>query len=181
MSPVDDKFVLFIPHWMANVLTREKLSYNTVFNLFEMKKYYSTEDLAILYWMNNKNAIFTESTGMMESYIWTSPQEIAYIESSIKPMEPLALDAIMSRLGDNEMNATVIQTGDYVPYKITSIADRASVFVVTMYPGNKPEHSFALITDILKLLYAHTGYDNMANSPLFKGYLTRLALLNNVL
>lgn len=182
MSPDKDGFVLFMPHWMAGVLVREKLSYSTVFDLFEMKKYYSVEDLAILYWMNNRNDIFSESSGMMESYIWTSRQEHDYIESSLKPMEPMAMDSIQARLKtDNEMNAQYTQSSDYVPFKITSIADKANVLVVTLYPSVSTEYKYQLITELLKLLYAYTGYDNMANSPLFKGYLTRLALVNNVL
>lgn len=182
MNPMNDSFVLFMPYWIARVMHREKLSYTTVFNLSEMRKYYSVEDLAILYWMNNRNGIFAESSGMMEQYIWTSEQERAYIQTNLVPMEPIAMDAIISRLNaDNEMNAELVQSADYTPFTIKVIADKAPVFVVIQNPANKPEHKYALTTELLKLLYAYTGYDNMANSPLFKGYLTRLALVNNVL
>lgn len=180
MNVAKDVFVLFMPHWMENVLKREKLSYSTVFNLYELKKYCSMEDLAVLYWMNNKNAIFDDSWMIMEQYIWKTPQERSYIESNLFPMQSLAMDAINSRLNPH-VNELGTPREDYIPFKLTTVVNEQPVLVVTQYEAINSDNKHLLVTEILKQLYAHEGYDNMANSQLFKGYLYRLAIVNNVL
>lgn len=181
MSPIKDSSVLFIPYWMARVMRREKLSYNIVFNLFEMKKYYSVEDLAVLYWMNSRNSIFEKSDRTMERNIWTSEPEWKYIENNLIPMQALAAETLAQRMTPENSQITELQNERGVAYDIVSISDIAPVFVVIMHPSTNPEDTHALKTELLKLLYAHTGYDNMANSPLFKSYITKVALLNNAL
>jgi hypothetical protein len=163
-------------------MDREKLSYNEFFNLNDLRKHFSVEDLAILYWINNESGIFQNSTGMMEQNVWNTPLEWEYINNQLKPMKPIAMDAIKARLGTMDTSAIPVDVSDdYVPFKIVNIADKMSVFVVIQYPGQTNEHRELLITELLKLLYAHTGYDNMANNELFKGYIERLALVNNAL
>ena len=182
MSRLNNNFVLFVPHWIARIMDREKLSYNEFFNLNDLRKHFSVEDLAILYWINNETGIFENSTGMMERNVWNTPAEWEYIDNQLKPMKPIAMDAIAARLGTAETSTvTAVTDDDYVPFKIINIGDMVSVFVVIQYPGQTDEHRSMLVTELLKLLYAHAGYDNMANNPLFKGYIERLALVNNAL
>ena len=181
MSKINKSVVLFVPHWIARALDNEGLSYNKLFNLSELRKHFSVEDLSILYWSNNKNDLFTNSYGMIECNIWTSADDVNYIQNQLIPTAPLALDAINARLGNNEMTQSYITASDYTPFKITNIADKRNVFVVVQYPGMTAEHNSMLVTELLKLLYAHEGYDNMANNQLFKSYIDKLALVNNVL
>ena len=181
MSKTNKSVVLFVPHWIARVLDSEGLSYNKLFSLSGLRKHLSVEDLSILYWSNNINDLFTNSSGMMECNIWTSDEDVNYIANQLIPSQPIALDAINARLGNNEMNEAYINTPNYTPFKITNIADKRNVFVVVQYPGMNAEHKSMLVTELLKLLYAHEGYDNMANNQLFKSYIEKLALVNNVL
>jgi hypothetical protein len=118
---------------------------------------------------------------MMECNIWTSNEDVNYIQNQLVPSAPIALDAINARLGNNEMTQSYTTASDYTPFKITNIADKKDVFVVVQYPGMTAEHNSMLVTELLKLLYAHEGYDNMANNQLFKSYIDKLALVNNVL
>lgn len=181
MSKINKSVVLFVPHWVARTLDSEGLGYNKLFNLTDLRKYLSVEDLSILYWSNNHNELFKNSIGMMECNIWTSDEDVKYISNQLYPSEPLAMDAIRSRLGNNEMNEAYIKTPNYVPFKIINIADKRNVFVVIQYPGMNAEYTSMLVTELLKLLYAHEGYDNMANNELFKSYIQKLAIVNNVL
>lgn len=182
MTPLQNNFVLFVPHWIARVMDREKLSYNVLFNLDSLKKHFSLEDLSVLYWMNNENDIFANSQYMMESSLWTSAKEIEYIHNSIIPMKAIAKDAIAARIKQDEGSGFAIDGSvETLPFKIVNIADKASVFVVVQYPGGSKTHQFMLVTELLKLLYAHAGYDSMASSQLFKGYIENLALVNNQL
>ncbi len=186
MSRLNNNFVLFVPDWVTRILDREKISYNKLFNLAELRKHLSVEDLAIIYWMNTENRIFKNSEYMMELNMWTSPQEREYIDNNLVPLKPIAKDAIESRLYQQnnieQLQAnTVDHDNEYVPFKIINIADKTSVFVVIQYPGGNSIHQSMLITELLKLLYAHAGYDDMANNQLFKGYIERLALANNIL
>lgn len=185
MSHSKDKFVLFVPHWIARILDRESISYSKLLNLSELRKHFSVEDLSILYWLNINHPIFTQtqnqqqydvSADMMTIRIWTSAEDRNFVYSKLIPMELMAKDAIRARLGEG---APVLE--DQEPFKINTISEVDLVFVVTVHPGGDSTHQTALSAALLKLLYAHTGYDDMARNHLFKGYIERLALANNAL
>lgn len=182
MSHSKDKFVLFVPHWIARVLDREKISYSKLLKLSELRKHFSVEDLSILYWLNMDNPLFASSqskemqSDMMLAYIWKNKEDTDFVFNKLVPMEHLAKDAIAARLSE----VTPEQEGND-PFTINTLSEIDLVFVVTVYLQRDATHLTALSAALLKLLYAHTGYDDMARNPLFKGYIERLALANNAL
>lgn len=183
MSHSKDKFVLFVPHWIARILDREHISYSKLLNLSELRKHLSIEDLSILYWFNIDHPLFAFArdpnvayNDTMLSYIWKAREDNDFVFNKLVPMEYLAKDAIRARLGE-----TAQAQPDQEPFKINTISEVNLVFVVTVFPGGDSTRLTALSAALLKLLYAHTGYDDMARNPLFKGYIERLALANNAL
>lgn len=187
MNHPKDQFVLFVPYWIANVLDREKLNYSKLLSLTELRKILSTEELSILYWLNKDHALFkTYKSGIdvspfddvMLKGVWhQTTQDVDYVHSRLAPMEEIAKDAITNRLGTESGDVAV----DGEKYKIVTLSESKLVFVVIVYPGIDNQDLATMSTAILKLLYAHTGYDDMARNHLFKGYIERLALANNAL
>ena len=184
MSHSKDQFVLFVPYWIAKVLDREKLNYNKLLNLTELRKHFSTEELSILYWLNRDHPLFSASKDQSELMddpmlsIWTNYiEDTDFVFSRLVPMEAIAKDAIRSRLGGE---SDYVQN-DSERFKIVTLSESKLVFVVILYPGMDITQQTALSAALLKLLYAHTGYDDMARNHLFKGYIERLALANNAL
>jgi hypothetical protein len=181
MSHSRDKFVLFVPHWIARILDREKISYTKLLNLSQLRSHLSVEDISILYWLNINHPLFSGSDGqeygdMMLSRVWKRIEDREYVINKIVPMEIIAKDAIASRLRTVNESST-----DQPAFKINVVSEVDIVIVVTVFPGGDSNNLTALSSELLKLLYAHTGYDDMARSHLFKGYIERLALANNAL
>jgi hypothetical protein len=184
MSHSKSKFVLFVPYWITRILDREKISYSKLLKLSELRKHLSVEDISALYWLNINHPLFaglqTESrlamNDMMLTYIWKANEDIEFVTNKIVPMEQIANDAIRARLW-----AEIPYPEGQEPFKINTISEMDLVFVVTVYPGGDSTYRASLSGALLKLLYAHTGYDDMARNHLFKGYIERLALANNAL
>jgi hypothetical protein len=194
MSHSKDKFVLFVPHWITRVLDREKISYSKLLNLSELRKHFSTEDISILYWLNRNHPLFAGSEGYMANdpmvfSVWNNYLEDSeFVFNRLIPMEGIAKQAIQARLGSeyDYMLRTNGSEPDYVRndrerFEIVTLSETKLVFVVILYPGMDNTEQTALSAALLKLLYAHTGYDDMARNHLFKGYIERLALANNAL
>lgn len=196
MSHSKEQFVLFVPYWIAKVLDREKLNYNKLINLTELRKHFSTEELSILYWLNRDHPLFAgdrpaDPTIMYDDtmlrYVWNNypshnstilkEEDVDFVFSRLVPMEAIAKDAIRSRLGSE----SDYMQNDSERFKIVTLSESKLVFVVILYPGMDITQQTALSAALLKLLYAHTGYDDMARNHLFKGYIERLALANNAL
>lgn len=187
MNHPKDQFVLFVPYWIANVLDREKLNYSKLLNLTELRKILSTEELSILYWLNRDHPLFSLPIGseraelmddVMLTGAWTSASEDNdFVFNRLVPMQAIAKDAITNRLGTESGYVAV----DGEKYKIVTLSESKLVFVVIVYPGIDNQDLATMSAAILKLLYAHTGYDDMARNHLFKGYIERLALANNAL
>lgn len=183
MSHSKEQFVLFVPYWIAKVLDREKLNYNKLLNLTELRKHFSTEELSILYWLNRDHPLFASSEGYMADdpmlfSVWNNYLEDSeFVFKRLVPMEAIAKDAIRSRLGSE----SDYMQNDSERFKIVTLSESKLVFVVILYPGMDITQQTALSAALLKLLYAHTGYDDMARNHLFKGYIERLALANNAL
>lgn len=187
MSHSKDQFVLFVPYWIAKVLDREKLAYNNLLDLTELRKHFSTEELSILYWLNRDHPLFSLPIGseraelmddVMLTGAWTNGSEDNdFVFNRLVPMEAIAKDAIRSRLGSE----SDYMQNDSERFKIVTLSETKLVFVVILYPGMDITQQTALSAALLKLLYAHTGYDDMARNHLFKGYIERLALANNAL
>lgn len=201
MSHSKDQFVLFVPYWIAKVLDREKLAYNNLLDLTELRKHFSTEELSILYWLNRDHPLFAGALSAdqntfyddpMLRYLWGAcernnypifdavvfkQEDVDFVLNRLIPMEAIAKDAIRSRLGSE----SAYMQNDSERFKIVTLSETKLVFVVILYPGMDITQQTALSAALLKLLYAHTGYDDMARNHLFKGYIERLALANNAL
>lgn len=181
MSHSKEHFVLFVPHWIARTLDREKVNYSKLLNLTESKKHFSAEELSILYWLNKENALFKGMDGERGLYMypqWASKdEEYSYVFNLLEPMKDIALQAIQARLGAAGASEPIPENG----FKIVTLPENTLVFVVILYAEPDAAQSAALSAALLKLLYAHTGYDDMARSHFFKGYIERLALANNAL
>lgn len=186
MSQSKDQFVLFVPHWVTRVLDREKLAYNKLLNLNELRNHFSTEELSILYWLNRDHPLFrlpTNADGLvmqdgMTNSIWTNyPEDTEYVFTRLRPMEEIAKQAIEARLSPTEQSAS--DTGD--KFKILALSESKLVLLVIVYPGVDKAQLTAMSNALLKQLYAHTGYDDMARNHLFRSYIERLALANNAL
>lgn len=187
MNHPKDQFVLFVPYWIANVLDREKLNYNKLLDLTELRKILSTEELSILYWLNSDHPLFNTHASNIDRTPYDDPvlkgawrctqEDVEYVYSRLVPMRSIAKDAIASRLGAESDTVTA----DGQKYKIVTLSETKLVFVVIVYPGIDNQDLSSMSNALLKQLYAHTGYDDMARNYLFKGYIERLALANNAL
>lgn len=212
MSHSKDKFVLFVPHWIARILDREKISYSKLLNLSELRKHFSVEDLSILYWLNRDHPLFVGAQSSDQNTFYDDPmlrrlwgacernnypifdavvfkqEDVDFVLNRLIPMEGIAKQAIQARLGSeyDYMLRTNGSEPDYVRddrerFEIVTLSETKLVFVVILHPGMDNTEQTALSAALLKLLYAHTGYDDMARNHLFKGYIERLALANNAL
>lgn len=184
MSQPKSQFVLFVPYWIAKVLDREKINYNKLLSLTELRKHFSSEELSILYWLNRDHPLFSVSKDQSELMddpmlsIWTNYiEDTDFVFSRLVPMEAIAKEGIRARLG----NASDYVQNDSERFNIVTLSESKLVFVVILYPGMDEAQQTTLSAALLKLLYAHTGYDDMARNHLFKGYIERLALANNAL
>ena len=183
MSHSKDQFVLFVPYWVAKVLDREKINYNKLLELSELRKYFSTEEISILYWLNKDHPLFTDSMSSMSDDpmlygVWGGYGEDAeYVSNRLVPMEGIAKQAIQARLTNG---VDLVQDGIDC-FRIVTLSESKLFFIVIVYPGMDAVQLTTLSAALLKLLYAHTGYDDMARNHLFKSYIERLALANNAL
>ena len=183
MSHSKDQFVLFVPYWIAKVLDREKVNYNKLLELSELRKYFSTEEISILYWLNKDHPLFSNSMSSMSGDpmlygVWSGYGEDAeYVSNRLVPMEGIAKEAIRARLTNG---VDLVQDGIDC-FRIVTLSESKLFFIVIVYPGMDAVQLTTLSAALLKLLYAHTGYDDMARNHLFKSYIERLALANNAL
>lgn len=186
MSHSKDQFVLFVPYWIAKVLDREKISYNKLLNLTELRKHFSTEELSILYWLNRDHPLFNMSSDPQDELrddivltnVWTGyPEDTNFVFDRLVPMKDIAKQALQARLTNG---VDLVQDGIDC-FRIVTLSESKLYFVVIVYPGMDSAQHTALSAALLKLLYAHTGYDDMARNHLFKSYIERLALANNAL
>ena len=186
MNQPKDQFVLFVPYWIAKVFDREKLTYNKLLNLTELRKHFSTEELSILYWLNRDHPLFNMTGDPQDELrddivlanVWTShPEDTNFVFDRLVPMKDIAKQAIAARLSTEEQYS--FDGKD--KFQIVTMSESKLYFIVIVYPGMDITQQTTLSAALLKLLYAHTGYDDMARNHLFKGYIERLALANNAL
>lgn len=186
MIKFDNSLILFVPHWMTDILNREGLKYNTLFDLDKMKQLFSLEDLSIFYWLNVNNVLLDQPQAGVEYSLWKTTNDDSYVANNILPMRSIAQDNIKVRLfNEDDVDAQQHCIDDKVvqspKFKLVSVIENSTITLVIQYPGGSSKDKHMLITELLKLLYAHAGYDSAASSVLFKGYIEKLALVNNVL
>lgn len=179
--------IIFIPYWIRIMLDRNKLPLKSIFNLVELSKCLTTEDLACLYYVNEKSYLFTSldhrtnADIIYQSITYSTNEMRDIVVNKISPLLPLVEPIIKDRLLSdscreiNYPNAYEINDLDN-----DNVSFLENEFVlVTIYPGyfggvDSTITKINLIKDLMRLFYARRGYDNMANNQLFETYLNTL-------
>lgn len=177
---------VLVPYWVLKQLERNKLPLSTIFNLKEMLKISSMNDLAIMLSMNTVSKVnkvfFGEQSQEGLSQYWSG---YFYNENyKLVQLLPLVVSetAPVTENFDDRLFASNNNVGDNIfknPFEIkytTNSFDVNDLMLIVIYPGyfggpNTEEIQKQLVREYLKQSYAFVDYSTVAKDPVFAGYL----------
>jgi len=177
MSTTLQKTVFFIPFWIKNIVERNHLSLKSILDLNILSDVASSEDLAMIALLNNCSEKYfgfsiSDCSALFFNWHKSNESQQKYF-NHVEPLFSLVEQDLCARLflveakEDRYSNAFEIQDIDQ------------GVVLVTIYPGyfggeENQTIQNNLIRDLVKLFYAHEGYDDMAKRQIFQQYIHRL-------
>lgn len=177
---------VLVPYWVLKQLERNKLPLSTIFNLKEMLKISSMNDLAIMLSMNAVSKVnkvfFGEQSQEGLSKYWACHSQDQY--NKLVQLIPLVVSetAPVTENFDDRLFASNNNVGDNIfknPFEIkytTNSFDVNDLMLIVIYPGyfggpNTEEIQKQLVREYLKQSYAFVDYSTVAKDPVFAGYL----------
>lgn len=192
---VKERFPVLIPYWVEKQLRRKSMPLDTIFDLNELSKVCSGEDIAIMIAMNREHASafygVTYHAETINSY-WYKYYQEAF--NKIEPLTKIYSTQFDERLCADAMcviksnsstqpgaNSPLVTPKYSEPYEITAIQpaqypSRQAAIAIVIYPGyfgvpGYREHQISLVRAYLRQSYVFSDYDVVARSPLFTQYM----------
>jgi hypothetical protein len=168
------KSVLFIPHWIREILERNNLPLGTVLSLNTLSGVLSGEDIACIIELNEQAAVYfgfdtNDVCGLHNN--WLRQSESSAVFLSAMPLTKI-ID-LKARLLDEGLRSEKYP----LPFSVVDVG--SDTLVVIIFPGHFSRESGRvnqklLTRDLLKLFYAYEGFDQMAQRNLFSKFVADL-------
>ncbi len=170
-----EKEVFVIPFWVKNILDRNKLPLDTVFDVIKLRSITSAEDLVLTALLNqNTVPLFGVQKHLYSIDVrWNKSAEASAEYSQLMNLRSVHEQGLEERLF-NEKN---VDANYPKPFDILDIGQ--DTFLIVIYPGyfggpDAHKHQRSLVSSYLKQWYGYSNYDSMAQDVLFEHYLKQL-------
>lgn len=175
-----NKNIIFVPHWICEVLKRNNCSLREVLNYDVLRKYVSLDDMSGLLGFQQTPEIARLKLSSDNSLL--SKWESSAVLTRSRP----ELDSVvvpMSHSKEKEVVSRLLKSGydtfdeGYSCFAVTDV-DRDN-FLVIMNPGfmdeiKNPEVFKKIVTKLLSQSYVYCRIDEVSKTPIFKTYVDLL-------
>lgn len=175
-----NKNIIFVPHWISDVLKRNSCSLKEVLNYDVLRKYVSLDDLSGLLGFQQTPEIARLKLSSNNSLLskWESsavlPRNRPELDSMVAPMSYSKEKEVVSRLQKSGYDT---YGEDYDVFKVVDV-DRDN-FLVIMNNGfleeiKNSEVFIKLVTKLLSQSYVYCRIEEVSKTPVFKTYVDLL-------
>lgn len=184
--PKDLATVVVIPYWVAEAVSRNRLTIGECLDYEKIKGVLSLEDMGAFY---NAQDLLSEFVGAKSNDIMQFGTRLGGYWNLSIPLDNVALkkdwtdrstlfEAIGKDVASRLMGEDLKLDRYPEPFKVVDLANRVAGLIV--YPGHfvgtvDPGLQFELVDALLKVFYMYSPYHDVAKSPLFKRHLELLA------
>lgn len=197
------KKVLWIPHWIQEVLARQNLPLSAVLDYNQARKYLSVDEQALICHMQeysffdnqydkdgmpSTDYVIGQANGVTQFWpkAWLRDVWGQSVAANDKEAKSEIEAATYWSLNDLQREVAIarlfskhdVQKGHEKPFITYDIA--SDVLAVVMYPGYFNQEVFRsfkmdLLKSVLKVLYVYNTYAEVSKSPYYQKYLGELA------
>lgn len=178
-----DKNFIVVPYWAYEALRRAKLDLKTILDFREMRRVFSTADLAELL---ASQGFLQGLVGATQEFVYADPlysewgrvggEDATFLNNTLTEMvgAETTRNSAAARLFAPETRRERDEKA-FITYDISP-----TVGAVVVYPGQfvlgvQSSHQLSLLEEILKTFYVYQTHTEVARSPWFRLYLRALS------
>jgi len=180
--------IIHIPFWVYNVFQRNNLPLKTIYNVEEMRRYLSLNDIAQMMALNNEQGyvlnLWQDLDNIYRHGFSIHRQSINIPGVKDKELEDWTNTAyLLKEKQTDELKERLIATKADNVYVVKEIMPQCIAIIhngMSDNPGKATIDAFRVYVEILKLLYVHMPRDAVSRTSVYRKYLSVLAKTVNL-